>query len=320
MKKRRQHHVWQHYLKPWTTGDQIYCLRDGVIFATNTTNVAVERDFYKLHRLTAADVGLIQHLIIAPAHPLAKRHHERLLMQFTLPALFVEQHREQLGNIEQIDKLLDEYQTNALEDYHAGIENAFLPILDDILKNDLSFYSNDDRCIGFLHFICTQHMRTRGVKERSVERVRERDGQDLSRIWNIAVHMFAFNVGMTLFVERKKRKLVLVQNRTDTPFVTGDQPVVNMHGDGVRPPDELCFYYPVSPNLALILTEVDQESAFSTDNLTSAQAAALNAKMLKASHSQVFGQNEASLLPLREYDQQALDDLNLVRAGSATGF
>lgn len=295
MKKRRQHHVWQHYLKPWSYDGKIYCLRGGVIFATNTVNVAVERDFYKLQKLTAGDVRLLQNLIIEPSHPLAKRHHEHLLMQFTLPARFVEQSRALLGNTEQIDDLLDEYQTNALEDYHFNIENSFLPILDDILKGDLSFYSDDDRCIRFFHFICTQHMRTKGVKERSVERVMDRNGQDLSRIWNIAVHMFAFNIGMTLFAERKKRSLVLLQNRSDVPFITGDQPIVNLHGDGLRPPDELCFYYPISPKLALMLTEVDQEPAFSTDGLTSAHVEALNARMRKASHSQLFGLTKESL-------------------------
>jgi hypothetical protein len=25
-KKRRQHHVWQHYLKAWSTDGQLYCL------------------------------------------------------------------------------------------------------------------------------------------------------------------------------------------------------------------------------------------------------------------------------------------------------
>jgi hypothetical protein len=317
MKKRRQHHVWQHYLKPWTTAGQIYCLSDGVIFAANTINVAVERDFYKLQNLTSADISLIRNLILAAAHPLAKRHHEQLLMRLTLPARFVEQNRAQLKNIEQIDNLLDEYQTNALEDYHAGIENSFLPILDDILKGDLSFYSDDDRCIDFFQFICTQHMRTKGVKERSVERVRKHDGQDLSRIWNIAVHMFAFNIGMSLFVERKKRKLVLVENRTDTPFITGDQPIVNLHGDGVHPPDELCFYYPVSPNLALILTEVDKEPVFSTGDLNCAHVVVINAKMLKACHSQVFGRTEAALVALRDDDQQALADSNSLRASKA---
>src|SRR5258708_3813744 len=107
MKKRRQHHVWQRYLKSWAVDDQIYWLKDGAIFATNTTNVAVERDFYKLQKLTPADFALIENLIIAPAHPLAQRNHENLLMQFTLPARFVEENRDQLRNLEKIEELLD---------------------------------------------------------------------------------------------------------------------------------------------------------------------------------------------------------------------
>jgi hypothetical protein len=204
-----------------------------------------------------------------------------------------------LRNLQKIEELLDGHHTNVLEDYHSGIENAFSPLLDDILNNDLSFYESDNRCIGFLHFISTQHMRTKGIKERSIERVKERGGQDLSRIWDIATHMFAYNIGMGLFLERKRRKLALMQNRTDVPFITGDQPIINLHGDGLRPPEELSFYYPVSPNLALILTEVDKEAAFPTQGLTSAQATNLNTRMLETCHSQLFGQTEASLLPYK---------------------
>jgi hypothetical protein len=301
MKKRRQHHVWQHYLKSWTVGDQLYCLRNGEIFETGTSSVAVDRDFYKLHTLTADDLALIKMLVIDPARPLAKQHHENLLIRLAGPGMFIEQIRDRVPNIEQMDELLDVHQTNALEDYHTGIENSFLPLLDDILKSDLSFYESDDHCITFFHFICTQHMRTKGVKERSIERVRLRDGQDLSRIWAIMTHMFAFNIGLSLYHERKLRKLVLVNNRTEVPFITGDQPIVNLHGDGVRPPDELSFYYPLSPNLALILTEVDREPPFSTDGLTSAQATNLNTKIVEACHSQLFGQTKASLLPLKEF-------------------
>jgi hypothetical protein len=59
-RKRRQHHVWQHYLKSWTTDGRIWCLRDGNIFQTNTTKVAVERDFYKIPELTPEDIALIK--------------------------------------------------------------------------------------------------------------------------------------------------------------------------------------------------------------------------------------------------------------------
>ncbi len=299
MKKRRQHHVWQRYLKSWAVDNQIYCLKDSAIFATNTTNVAVERDFYKLQKLTPSDFALIENLIVAPAHPLAKQNHRNLLMQFTLPARFVEENRDRLRNLDKIEELLDVHHTNVLEDYHAGIEDWFLPILEDILRGDLSFYESNDRCIAFLYFICTQHMRTKGIKERSIERVEGRNGQDLRRIWDLAVLMFAYNIGMGLFLERKKRKLALVENRTDVPFITGDQPIINLHGDGIRPPEELCFYYPVSPKLALILPEVDRDPPFATESLSSAQATGLNTKMLEASHSQLFGQTKSSLLPYK---------------------
>lgn len=104
-----------------------------------TATTISRMDFYKLEKLTPADVALIENLIIAPAHPLAKQNHENLLRQFTLLARFVEKNRDRLRNLDKIEELLDLHHTNVLENYHAGIENSFLPTLEDILRNDLSF-------------------------------------------------------------------------------------------------------------------------------------------------------------------------------------
>ncbi len=112
--------------------------------------------------------------------------------------------------------------------------------------------------------------------------------------------MFAVNIGASLFAEWKKRKLVLVHNHTGVTFVTGDQPIINLHAGTAVPPTKLSLYYPISPCLALILSEPDEEPSFSTESLTSMQAAVLNEKMLAACHTQVFGQSEASLIPLRD--------------------
>jgi hypothetical protein len=287
-KKRRQHHVWQHYLKSWAVGGQIYCLREGRIFPTGTTTVAVERDFYKLHKLKSGDIGLIKWLVIDPANPLAKKNHENFLMLVTAPTLFE-------GRSPEIDAIIDTYRTNALEDYHAGIEAAFLPQLDRLLQRDVSFYSTDEGCITFLHFICTQHMRTKGIKARTIDLIRQKDGLDLSRIWDIMSHMISVNIGGSLFLERKKRKLVLIDNNTDVTFITGDQPVINLHGNGSSPPTTLSLYYPLTPRLALILSEVDEDPVFSTEGLTPTQVLALNTKIIKASHGQVFGHSAASI-------------------------
>jgi hypothetical protein len=138
-------------------------------------------------------------------------------------------------------------------------------------------------------------MRTKGIKVRTIELIRQKNGQDLSRIWDIMSHMFSVNIGASLFLERKKRKLVLIENNTDLTFITGDQPVINLHGNRPHPPTTLSLYYPLAPRHALILGEVDEDPVPSTDRLARAQVLALNTKIVEASHSQVFGHSEASI-------------------------
>ena len=289
MKKRRQHHVWQRYLQSWTVDDKLFCLRDGRIFVAGTHDVAVDRDFYKLQVLTDEDIKLIKWLVVdAATHELSKRHHTDLLTSFAAPLRFVEKNRSAFKNVESIDEYIDEYQTNAMEDYYGRMEQSFLPTLEDVLRGNLSFYEDGNRCIGFLHFIITQHMRTKRTREKTIEILRSKSNIDFSRCWNITVHMFSFNIGLSLFRERKRRSLILLENKTDLPFITGDQPIVNLLAAGTTPPEALSVYYPVSPTLALVLGEVDQPPAFVSENLTVADVQYLNDRIYAAHHSQVF--------------------------------
>jgi hypothetical protein len=74
---------------------------------------------------------LIKWLVIDPANPLAKKNHEEFLALLTAPMLFE-------GRSPEIDAMIDIYRTNALENYHAGIEESFLPLLDRLLEKDVS--------------------------------------------------------------------------------------------------------------------------------------------------------------------------------------
>jgi hypothetical protein len=69
-----------------------------------------------------------------------------------------------------------------------------------------------------------------------IEVLRRKSNLDVSRIADIMCHMSASNVGMSLFCEREKRQLVVVENTTSLAFITGDQPIVNLHGDCLKPP------------------------------------------------------------------------------------
>jgi hypothetical protein len=292
IKKRRQHHVWQRYLKAWSDTGQLWCLMDGRIFQTGTTMIAVEKYFYKIGKLTIADIALIRFLLIdiQGLHPLTRENHENFLKLVTVPTLFE-------GEAAGLDDIIDTFRTNALEDYHAGIEASFLPLLESALNGDIGFYLNEQSCITLLHFLASQHMRTKGVKVRTIEVLERKDGLDVSRIWGIMSHMFATNIGMSMFLERKKRQLVLVQNMTDRVFITGDQPVVNLHGGGEKSPATLSWYYQISPRLAVLLPEINEEPAVSTASLTSAQVDDLNARIVAESHRQVFAESRASLEP-----------------------
>jgi hypothetical protein len=290
IKKRNQHHVWQEYLRAWSIGGQLYCLMDGEVIPTGTRRIAVERDFYKIGKLTEADIALIRLLLIDAkgVHPLTREPHEDFLKQVTMPDLFE-------GMTPALDNLVDTFRTNELEDVHMGIERSFFPLLKRALNKDISFYSDDQSCRTLFHFLASQHGRTKGVKEKMIEI--SNGGLDASRIWAIMSCMFAVNVGWSLFLERKERQLVLVENLTDVAFITGDQPIVNLHGDGEKPPETLSFYYPISPHLALLLPEVDEEPIVSTTSLTSAQVSDLNSRMAAASHRQVFAQSRSALEP-----------------------
>ncbi len=286
--KRHHHHVWQNYLRSWTTGGALYCLQDGRIFPTGTRTIAVQKDFYKLQRLTDRDVALLK-LLFGQAHPSAVRAHAGLLNRLMLPFQFAQRFQDS-SQRDRIEAGLDEYASNVLEDYHASIEASFIPSLERALNRDVGFYADDQECIPFLNYLCTQYMRTRGIKEGVLEK-----SPFLERIWNIAIHMSATNIGGSLYLERKRRALIIIDNRTDVPFITGDQPAINLKGTRPEPTDRLSIFYPIAPHAALLMADVDEEPTFPADGLTRDQASTLNRLIFRASYKQVFARTAEDL-------------------------
>jgi hypothetical protein len=300
-KKPHQHHVWQQYLRAWSVDGAVYCLQDDRIFRTGTPVLGVKTDFYKLQPLVEDDLKLLQFLLaLDKVHPVARTHHEMVLQNILAPILFIQTNRDRLNNLSMIDDLLDTHNTNAVDNQHTVIEGQFVPLLARTLKEDFSWYENSEDCIRFCNFVGAQQMRTRGVKERTITRLKERMGLDISRIWDILALIFGFNIGCSLFLERKKRRLIAVRNETSVPFITSDQPVMNLHGNGETPPEIASLYYPISPRLALYLPEPNEESDIPFEAMTAKAATYLNQRIAKASHSQVYA--------------QTADPLNVVKA------
>jgi hypothetical protein len=291
-KTHRQHHVWQHYLESWSIDDRVWVCREGHIFNTSTENVAVERHFYKVYRLADDEINLIRVILGDQRHPRAKEADNDLWFRLMAPVQIVDQNRERISNIEEVDEHIDVHLTNTLEDYHSENEGRFVPILKLIRNGDLSFLRDQSADIQFFHFVGLQYMRTKGVRERSIQITQEENGLDISRIWPILSIFLGSDLGLNLYLDRTRRQITLVGNCTGVPYVTSDQPVINLDE---KPTERFALYYPITPKIALLLSEVDEEPAFSTHTLTAEQVVRLNERMAVASHSQVVADREAAL-------------------------
>ncbi len=284
---RRQHQVWRSYLEGWATNRKAWCLQNGQVFETNVINVAVVRDFYKLRDLTDGDIFLIRALM-KDSPPPAKQVLENFISMFGTFGRF--RANPLVANNTELLALLDREVITMEENFHTQLEGNIRPILDAIRRKDLSFYDDPDLCGQFCHFLSLQNLRTRGVQHRLFAKAAKPHAESLKRAWNVLRHMMAVNAGGSLMLERKTRPLILLENGTDVPFITGDQPVINLLSPGSgEPPKLLPFYYPVSPRLVVILDEAHERTGYSAGLVSPDQATALNRRVQAASHTQVFG-------------------------------
>ncbi|WP_199545406.1 DUF4238 domain-containing protein [Paraburkholderia kururiensis] len=267
---------------------KVLCQADGAQFATNSVNVAVDRDFYALGVWTPGDSQYARLLIEGIQSEASRASALRFLRQMELPPKFE-------GLSAEIDEDISIFRSNAIEDQHAAIERAFEPLLERMLRGDVSFYPDGAECIPFVHYLSVQNLRTKGVKERLNELNTKAGLPDISRIWSFLALVFAQTTSAGLYVERRRRKLVLIRNTTNWPFVTGDQPVANLLAVNEGAPDKLAVYYPIAPRLALVLNEVDDDLPLRTETLTESQVRGLNAKIARGCHAQMFGDSRDAL-------------------------
>ena len=95
-------------------------------------------------------------------------------------------------------------------------------------------------------------------------------------------------------LNRRGAKLQVIQNTTSLPFITGDQPIINMKAEvGDKEPEELVLYYPLSPEVAIIVNGSDRQREKQIDKKM--QVDELNRKILEHSYEYVVGNNQGVL-------------------------
>jgi hypothetical protein len=252
---KNQHYVFRAYLKQWAEHDLIYCLREGRVFQANLTGVACERFFYRLQDLTPKELRLIEDLF--GKHP--SEGLKEMQKQFMAIYLFPTRLRKKLGSDAdpRILSALESAIAQGQEDYHQRIEDDLLVFLQRMLVGNVDFYSDSERAASFLYGICVQYTRTKRTIEASLDVIGSEFGDcDVRRVMGALSPLMAMAVAHSLFIDRERFKLVLMENESDTPFITADQPVVNLQAGYTRkPPEKFELFYPLSPRKAMLLVE-----------------------------------------------------------------
>ena len=290
---KNQHYVWKHYLDAWAPSGKIACFRqrERKAFMPNTKNIASETYFYRVFDLTESEVAYLDGVIQSrPEHvreTLRGFVHMSQLVAKTRRLL--ERHGKPDPAIRaQSQALLNQAERSLGEQYHVAVEQAAIPLLARLRQGDASFWLTERDASSFSYFIATQYTRTARMRNAVVGAVAA-VGIDISRVWPIECHFWATEIGASLFVNRHRYRAVILTNETDVPFITGDQPAINLHPASVP---EFKLYYPVTPKTALLLAVDPTETDRSLSRL---EAERLNHSIYSRSDDQIYGLDKTYL-------------------------
>lgn len=299
MRKRRHHYVPKFYLEPWSDNGQVFCLRKGEIKRVGLGDVGVEKDFYAVSDLTPEDIEVLRKGVIAPSNGGVRDIHESLLRDFAQVAYANRLMKERPEMADEAKKVIRETVSNLDENYHEAIEHDLQYALKCMLSGSVEFFSDVSLAGSFLRSVALFSLRTKAVREAMKSRVRmPLADANIDRIFGPMIHMLAVNVGGNLLVDRARFRIVLLNNETAVPFITGDQPVINIHKhrDETGTQREVEWYMPLSPTMAMLYVLAEHAPESHSAAITEAEVQSYNAHMVEHSHHQMYGKSQESLL------------------------
>lgn len=303
MKKRHQHYVWKAYLRPWSVNDQIWCHRDGNIFSTNLKGVAQQRDFYRLQELTENDISIITRVAINGTKNILLREVNAEWIRSFQAIFKIKKNFERIGmkNVE-LEKLIDKNINNLEEDLHSHIETESVPYLNSLNARDTSLFHDDEKYMKFCYFLAIQYLRTNKIKQNLVRNIGDVADGHIKRSLGVIRHIYATNIAWSIFANKHSDnfKPTLLLNSSSINFIAGDQPIINTHAviSGYSEiVNDVEFYYPISPNIALIISKDRFCGEGDQVKINEEQVVFFNKLIASSAEEQIFGKKKVDLEP-----------------------
>ncbi|MFT8210903.1 MAG: DUF4238 domain-containing protein [Symbiopectobacterium sp.] len=309
--KKRHHYVWAKYLTSWGNGTKnvFYTTKTGKVAHDSVRAIAADNYFYKTTILTSKHVEIIKSFSRqSPNH--LQQHHMSYLNDFLK--------MQQLGAIysesgiqdHETEAPLHATKCNLMENLHASHEKMVLPVLSALANEQLDILQDKQHMIEFMMFFGHQIVRTKPFRDGVLQAQPRRNiiaievADAMAHAWWFLSYMFGMNIGFSLYSSRHDARHALLINDTELPFITSDQPVVNVHScvseTEFTAPEHADFYYPISPRVAYIIC--DSERFLPGKNkVDEATVAKFNTKVAAQAMVHIIGNTEGAILPLRNH-------------------
>ena len=302
--KKRQHYVWRHYLRNWSDKEKIwtYFKELNKIEKPGLMGVAQEKYFYKLIDFTDEEESFLKNFLDKTTPEDLKG----LVFDYFNVFTSVSKLKKQIekSNRKSTTKLAEEIRKlefNAMEDAYGLIENTGHKIINCKSLSDLKSLDNSEfDLFGAIMFLSFQYFRT---KQRKVAALSAFAGEGKFEIiakkcWNIISYQMSTKLAKSICLDKNLR-FVFIQNQTEIPFITGDQPVFNILNDELDDDGnvtKLELYYPLSPKNALsIHFRENQIEKFIEKQADKKLVDFLNKKVIENSSFYVFADNKETL-------------------------
>ncbi len=271
---KRQHVVNRKYLSMWgDENENVFCLNDsGRIFSANPINLCVMSYFYRFEEINFLEKELIlsmlgkggREYLIANSNDcstlkdvfnymleLDNRNYPDPVLHLLDIVMFCALSKKIIDtSINVLPHSSVQLYENTIKEGVETIETFFeslgYPFLNKIYNHDYKNLQND--LPDFIEYICVQFTRTNTMKQKNSHL--DNSKVDILKIWSVLHLVTAAKLADSLL--GYKLTITIIENKSSTHFITGDQPVINMKAstDGTAT-EALEFYYPISPQLAI---------------------------------------------------------------------
>ena len=299
--KIKHHYVWGNYLKQWSSNnmDVFYTTKNGKIRCDSVKGIARENNFYKVKWLTDKHIEIIRAFSrLSPEH--LQKYHNLCLDRF------LGFQNAELDDLE-ARKI---FECNGLEDLHTFNENEVKLLLHALAKRDFDVLDIENNMIKFCIYLGHQFARTKSFKENTLNYCATLIGREHPQIgeaieecsWFLS-YVVGMNFGVDLFNTRINDNHCVLLNDTELPFVTSDQPIINVFGEldrvDVSPPQESEFelYYPISPTVAYMIAKTGRFEQ-GNKSVSIGIVEELNTKISRKSDTFIVSSNSESLKAL----------------------